>query len=114
MTDVKTAAGAIKERIDELGWSKAEAGRLTGMSFKTLDQVMSDGYVPVRQDKRRALAVALGWPPDAIDRLEAGESPDDFTDSRPDVIEAINADPRLTPASRSMLVAAYQAAVRGR
>jgi len=38
---------------------------------------------PVHPDVAQALSVALGWPPDAIHRMAAGEDPEAWVHARP-------------------------------
>jgi len=65
---------AISARIAELQMTKNEVIRASGVSYKSLS-----GYIegqPIRRaDKARGLCEALRWPPDAIDRILAGEPP---------------------------------------
>ena len=64
-------AAAKVAGIDETGWRNAEAGTR---------QAAKDVTIPVSPSEatRRAIARALEWPNDAIDRLEAGDLPSAF------------------------------------
>ena len=73
---------ALERRIRELGMTKAEVIRVSGVSFKSLAAYL-EGAPIVRPDKARGLARALRWPPDAIDRLLAGEDPATFDEPTP-------------------------------
>ncbi|QXC59363.1 hypothetical protein KSP35_13215 [Aquihabitans sp. G128] len=69
-------AEAIEQRRKELGMSPGDFTAATGLT--------GPGVMPVRKGYRRqyqdrvklGVARALQWPPDAIDRLMAGEDPD--------------------------------------
>lgn len=64
----------IRNRINELQLTQAEAIRRSGVSDKTLTGYM-DGKPIHRRDKRRGLCQALGWTPDSIDRILDGLDP---------------------------------------
>lgn len=72
---------AIADRIDQLGLTKAAVQKRANVSDKTLS-----GYIagaPVRRvDKKRALALALQWSPDAIDRIYDGAEPEELAIER--------------------------------
>lgn len=70
----RTVGKAVAARMDELGLTKAELIRRSGVSQKTLDAYL-DGQPIVRVDKKRGLCEALRWMPNSIDRLLAGEDP---------------------------------------
>lgn len=64
----------LRERMARLMISKAELIERSGVSFKTLAGYLSGA--PIRRiDKRRDLALALMWEPDAIDRILRNEMP---------------------------------------
>lgn len=66
----------IEQRIDELNLTKAEVIRLSGVSDKTLSGYI-DGLPIRRRDKKRDLALALGWLPNSIDRILDGGEPEE-------------------------------------
>lgn len=72
--DWKRVGGAIQARIADLALSKAEVIRQSGVSDKTLTGYINGNPIK-RPDKRRELCLALGWTPDSIDRLLAGNEP---------------------------------------
>lgn len=75
-TEEWTRVGAaIRGRIRQMRLSKAELIRASGVSYKTLERYMA-GEPIVRRDKERDLLLALRWPPDAFDRIRAGEPPE--------------------------------------
>lgn len=65
---------AIARRIEDLGLTKAEVIRTSGVSAKTLDGYLA-GEPIVRPDKRRGISDALGWTRDSIARVLAGDEP---------------------------------------
>lgn len=67
-------ADAIRQRMRELGINQAELIRRSGVSDTTLRKALKGEPVKAVQ-KRYDLARALGWTPDSIDRLTAGEEP---------------------------------------
>lgn len=66
---------AIDQRRLAFGWSKNRLYRESNVSEPTLS-AMRRGQPLRREDKRRSLTAALGWAPDALDRLAAGAHPD--------------------------------------
>lgn len=73
-TEWQAVGEAIADRIDELGLTLAELERASGVSFKSLQRYIG-GHKIVRRDKARDLAAALGWAPDAFDRIRADKDP---------------------------------------
>lgn len=65
---------AIADRMDELRLTKAMLIRAAGVSDKTLNGYLV-GQPIKRRDKLWALADALRWTPDSIDRILAGDEP---------------------------------------
>lgn len=65
---------AIDERIRELGLTKAEVIRRSGVSDVSLNGYI-DGQPIKRADKRKGLCAALGWAPESIDAVRAGGEP---------------------------------------
>lgn len=65
---------AIAERIKELGVTKAEVIRRSGVSDTSLDAYI--GGQPIkRPDKLHGLCEALRWTPDSIELIRAGKKP---------------------------------------
>jgi hypothetical protein len=65
---------AIDARRLQFGWAKSHLYAVSGVSQTTLDAIRK-GRPLLRLDKRAALCLALGWAPDAIDRLLDGAEP---------------------------------------
>mgnify|MGYP002638391739 CR=1 FL=1 len=65
---------AIDARRLQFGWAKSHLYQVSGVSQTTLDAIRK-GRPLLRLDKRAALCLALGWVPDAIDRLLDGAKP---------------------------------------
>lgn len=64
---------AINERLMELGWTQKELERRSGVSdttLRNLQHARADNYRPA---VLAAVSRALGWPPEAIDRISRGE-----------------------------------------
>lgn len=89
------AVDAVLARIESAGLTKAELGRATGMSFKTIQRLVDERVLPTRGDKRRDLALGLQWPADAIDRILDGEDPASFPDTD-HLLDGVNGDPVLS------------------
>lgn len=65
---------AIAERIEELGLTKAEVIRRSGVSGTSLDAYIA-GQPIKRKDKLAGLCAALGWTPDSVELVRRGEQP---------------------------------------
>lgn len=65
---------AIAERIDDLGVTKAEVIRRSGVSGTSLDAYIS-GQPIKRRDKLTGLCAALGWTPGSIEAIANGRTP---------------------------------------
>lgn len=65
---------ALTDRFEELLMSKAELIEKSGVSDKTLKAYLA-GEPIRRMDKRRDLALALGWTADSINRVLEGGTP---------------------------------------
>lgn len=71
---VRRAAGrAVAERLVELGLTQDELGHRAGVSTSTIRTLIRGRPHRFRPAKLTALSRALGWPPDGIRRLLAGE-----------------------------------------
>jgi hypothetical protein len=69
-------ATAIAERMDELAWDQATLVRVSGLSDPFVRGMMNGTpRGSPRPANLRRLAIGLGWTPDSIDRLLAGEDP---------------------------------------
>lgn len=90
-------ATRIERRIDELKLSQRELVERSGVSSSTWRSLAAGAPVR-RNDKVRGICIALGWTPDSIDRILAGEEPNESPGSEPVQIAA-KAD-RLTPEQR--------------
>lgn len=101
---------AITARVAELGMSKAELERASGISPKTLTIYMNGGPI-IRADKARGLCAALSWTIDSIDRILDGGAP--IVNADPAGTEAaILRDPLLTAIYKDRLIQIYREAVR--
>lgn len=116
ITDVPNSTAAqvmtaVAARLDELRMSQADLVRASGVSHPTVRRLQFEGVVPSRP-KAAAIAEALGWPPDAFDRIVEGGDPSpgavDVAKARAAVEAAISTDPNLTPELRSALLTAYR------
>ena len=74
---------AIEKRRIALAWKKKRLYDETGTSESTYRKMRS-GVQVAREDKRRRIATALGWTPDSIDRILAGEEPVEVSQQQPD------------------------------
>lgn len=73
-------ARAVRQRREELGLTQIEAVALTAdaerkISFATWRKVETGVEPPYSRATVRAVCHALGWQPDAFDRLLAGQPP---------------------------------------
>ncbi len=82
---------AIDARRLQFGWAKSHLYQVSGVSQTTLDAIRK-GRPLLRLDKRAALCLALGWVPDAIDRLLDGAKPASVIakESRTEYFRAMN------------------------
>jgi hypothetical protein len=77
--DWTAVAKAFRFRLMELGLfgNKAELARRSQVSDATWRKLL-DGLPVTRLDRRALMAKTAEWPPDAIDRILAGEDPNSF------------------------------------
>ena len=92
----------MKAQISDSSWRQAESG------WRWLSR---EHFATVRPTRaiRRAMATALAWPPDAIDRLERGETPEAFHANPPESPAA----PPGPPAEREASLPEGSAAASG-
>lgn len=83
MTDDRWPAvsAAIRQRRHALGLTQAEAAQKGGLSLPTWGVVETGRQTNFRNYTLSRVTRALGWPLDAIDRLLAGESPEQIADT---------------------------------
>ena len=75
---------AVRARREALGLTQLDLARAAGVSETTvrvLETARRDSY---RRPNLRAIASALGWPDDAIDRIRAGRPADEQLVDRDD------------------------------
>lgn len=68
-------ASIINERLAELAWTQKELERRSGVSdttLRNLQHARADNYRPA---VLAAVSRALGWPPDALERISHGATP---------------------------------------
>jgi hypothetical protein len=81
----------VTERMRELALTKSELIRASGVSQSTLDSYMAgEARKSHRLDKLRDLSLALGWTPDSLERVLAGEDP-------VDAHQPVDIDPSSSP-----------------
>lgn len=90
-------ATAIKARRLELGLTQSDAAGAAGCSLTTWNGLETASR-QVSERTRALIAVALGWPANALDRILAGDDPASFT--------RVGADP--LPAWQAELVESMQ------
>lgn len=73
---------AVAKRREELRFSRAKLAKLAGISAEGM-RLIEMGTSTPRPDTSAAIARALNWPPDALDRLAAGEDPASFEPVEP-------------------------------
>lgn len=74
---------AIRERRMECGLSQERASDGGGLSLATWQGVEVGRIQSVRLSTAQAMARALGWTPDSIERLARGEEPVEAATERP-------------------------------
>ena len=72
----QAAAAAISQRMDALGLSQQELAVRSGVSTSTIRKLQRGTQTSYQRPKLAALSRELGWAPDAVARLLAGEAPD--------------------------------------
>lgn len=79
-------AGAVRARRDELGFTQAELAVESGVSEPTIRVIETARRGSYQRATLRAIAQALGWTPDSLDRILRGEEPVEAgkPDERPD------------------------------
>jgi hypothetical protein len=108
----------IETRMVELGiLSITDLAAATGMTDNGIRPVIKGERRSYQRATKVKLARALQWPPDAIDRLYAGDHPDDSWEaSSPSsdggaVLDAIRADRDLDEEARVALALIYRSMV---
>lgn len=102
---------AVKTARLERGWTRSDLVRTSAVSEPVIREIEQGKFGKRQPGVLGKLARALGWPADAFDRLLDGEDAREFVREPSSVIAAIEADPRLSPVSREILIGAYKAAV---
>ena len=67
----------MRNRREVLGLTFTEAARVGGLARETWSRFENNKQVPSRTSATK-IARALRWPPDALERIEAGEDPADL------------------------------------
>lgn len=84
---------AVNDRRAELGLGPSTLAERAGVSWEAV-RALIDGDRRSRTGTRRAVSAALGWPPDAADRILAGDTIDDvLADTPPSVDRPEPVDP---------------------
>jgi transcriptional regulator with XRE-family HTH domain len=73
----QAAATAITRRMDALGMSQQELAVRSGVSTSTIRKLQRGTQTSYQRPKLAALSRELGWAPDVVARLLAGEAPDE-------------------------------------
>jgi transcriptional regulator with XRE-family HTH domain len=68
---------AVRARREHLGLSQVELAQAAHVSETTVRVLETHRRTSYRRGNLRAIARALDWPDDAIDRLRAGRPPDE-------------------------------------
>jgi transcriptional regulator with XRE-family HTH domain len=68
---------AVRARREDLGMSQVELAQAANVSETTVRVLETARRINYRRGNLRAIARALTWPDDAIDRLRAGRPPDE-------------------------------------
>lgn len=76
---------AIQARLDELGWEQVDLVRASGISDTTVRRLQRGDGGRFQRSTLTRVALALGWPADAVWRILAGEP---APEPRPVVVEA--------------------------
>lgn len=113
----KRVAAAIEQRRTELGLTVGQMVERSGVTAPALAPLRSGEKKRYNDATKFGLARALNWPRDAVDRLFAGDKPDESWDQpsprgASDVVVAILNDPQLDDQARRMLIGAYEVAVK--
>ena len=67
---------ALRARRGELGLTQGQAAQAANVSLSTWSRIENEtGWMMPIHSNRAAIARALQWPPDALDRIAAGEDP---------------------------------------
>lgn len=72
----RRVARAVTARSRELGISQQDLAMAAGVSTATVRKLQRGGVHRYRRQTLAAVAAALRWPPDALDRIHAGEDVD--------------------------------------
>jgi hypothetical protein len=77
--DWARVAAAFKARLKQVGlWTSSRKRTVvTGVAFETWAKMLG-GQPVLRLDSQERMAVGVGWPGDAIERILAGEDPADW------------------------------------
>lgn len=104
MTDQRWAAvgDAVRDRRTELDLTQLELAQAANVSESTIRVLETARRTSYKRGNLRAIARALRWPDDAIDRIRAGRPPDEelaeparlTTESRIAALEAVIAELR--------------------
>ena len=68
---------AVRARRETLGLTQVELAQAANVSDSTIRVLETARRTSYRRGNLRAIARALGWPDDAIDRIRAGRPPDE-------------------------------------
>lgn len=106
---------AVRARRDLLGLTQDDVPGVSSSTVRKIENGTADSF---RRKSIVGYMRALGWPPDAFERLEAGEDPSTLAepapvvDVRTPVEDALLADDGISDDSRDLLLSAYRTARR--
>lgn len=99
---VKRIAKKVRERRESLDLDQ-DLARYGGPSRSTVSVLENKDTWPLRARTRASWATALGWEPDAFDRMERGEEPIELKDGKPSSANAQEEQVELLRNARALL-----------
>jgi DNA-binding Xre family transcriptional regulator len=93
---------AVDQRRIELGWSKSDLYRATGISQATFSRMLRTGAPISSAHKVRGLCDALGWTSDSVNRILAGRQPELAEPVNGDVVQLVDIMQRMSEENQSL------------